>query len=99
MKNIISLLFISTFLFLRIVDFHAMSHFADDDDDQIHCELCEVISVSNKYPPVANNTIDEIEQIVIQGFPEYKIAFCYETSAYIISLPESVYNKPPPTFI
>ncbi len=99
MKNIVSLFFITTFLFLRIVDFHAISHFSDDNDDVIDCELCEIISISNEYTPVTNCTFDDSEQKVVTNFPEYNIHFCYETSSYSVTLPESFYNKPPPTFI
>ncbi|WP_109299372.1 hypothetical protein [Aquimarina sp. AU474] len=96
-KNIISIFFISTFLFLRIVDVHVLSHFSDDND-QVDCELCEIITVSNKLTPYIGNASIEVVQKTILGFPEYKTNFCYETSQYSITLPESVYNKPPPHF-
>jgi len=99
LKNIISFFFIATFLFLRIVDVHSFSHFSADNDDKVLCELCEIIAASNKFTPFTNSTIDEVEQKTILVFPEYKTAFCYETSQYSITLPESIYNKPPPYFI
>ncbi|PKV48043.1 hypothetical protein ATE84_0026 [Aquimarina sp. MAR_2010_214] len=96
-KNIISFFFVSTFLFLRIVDVHAFSHFSDDD--QVHCELCEIITASNKLTPFTGSAFVEVEQKSIIDFPEYKTNFCYETSQYSITLPKSIYNKPPPTFL
>lgn len=56
-RNIISIFFISAFLFLRIVDAHAFSHFSNDIDDQTHCELCEIIIVSHKQMPFVNKEV------------------------------------------
>ena len=95
-KNIISLLFVSAFLFLRIVNAHAFSHFSDDED-QIHCELCEIIVVSHKLTPFTDSTFVDIAQKSTLDFQVYKTNFCYKTFQYCITLPESVYNKPPPT--
>ncbi|WP_106790780.1 hypothetical protein [Aquimarina sp. Aq78] len=97
-KNIITLFFLSAFLFLRIVNVHAISHFSDDDD-QIHCELCEIIAVSYKLTPFTDNTFVEVEQKPAIDFQEYKTNFCYETSQYCITLPKSIYNKPPPKYL
>ncbi|WP_131248817.1 hypothetical protein [Aquimarina atlantica] len=97
-KNIITLFFLSTFLFLRIVNVHAISHFSDDDD-QIDCELCEIIAVSYKLTPFTDSTLVEVEQKSAIDFHEYKINFCYETSQYSITLPKSIYNKPPPKYL
>jgi len=98
-KKSISLFFISSFLLLRIVDVHTISHFSDDDDDLISCELCEIISLSNEYTPVTNNTFDELEPKALHYFREFKTAFYYETSQYCITLPQSIHNKPPPSII
>ncbi|WP_271783226.1 hypothetical protein [Aquimarina algiphila] len=95
LKNIISLFFVSAFLFLRIVDFHTYSHFSDDED-KLHCELCEIITTSHKLTPFTGNTFVEVEQKFTIYFPEHKTTFVYETSHYSVTLPESIYNKPPP---
>jgi len=95
-KNSVSLFFIFTFLFLRIVDVHAFSHLADDD--KVHCDVCEIITVSHKISYFPGIAFVELEQKTIIGFPVYKINFCYETVQYSTTLPESIYNKPPPLF-
>ncbi|AXT58987.1 hypothetical protein D1816_01000 [Aquimarina sp. AD10] len=96
-KNIISLFFVSAFIFLKVVNAHAFSHFSEDDDDQTHCELCEIFTTTNQLTPFTNNSLTEIEQKFIVAFQEQKINFCYETSQYSITQPKSIYNKPPPS--
>ncbi len=98
-KNITVLFFVSAFLFIRLVDAHVFSHFTDENDDLIHCELCEIIIASNNFTPFINNASEKIGQKAIIDFPEYKIVLCYKTSQYSVTLPESVYNKPPPLFL
>lgn len=78
---------------------HAFSHFSDDDQTQTDCELCEIINVTNQLTPCAENVFIDTEQKIIVVFKEQKIIFCYETSEYSITLPKSVHNKPPPTFL
>lgn len=97
-KNIITLFFLSAFLFLRIVDVHAFSHFIDDDsyDDQLNCELCEIIVVSHKVTPFINSNSNDLLLNNVLEYPDYQINYCYQTSKFSITLPESVYNKPPP---
>ncbi|WP_103070290.1 hypothetical protein [Aquimarina sediminis] len=95
-KNIILLFLLSTFLFLRIVNVHAFSH-SSDEDDQIHCELCEIITTSNELTPCVDSIFTEVEQKSRLNSYRYPANFCYETSQYCITLPTSIYNKPPPT--
>ncbi len=94
-KNIISLFFVTAFVFLRVANAHAFSHFSDDDQDA-HCELCEIIIISNQLTPFIGDTFEEIEQNSVTRDQEYTVDFGYETSEYCVTLPESVYNKPPP---
>ncbi|TPN82843.1 hypothetical protein [Aquimarina algicola] len=94
-KNKISLFIVLTFLLLRVVDAHAFSHFSDDSD-QIHCELCEVILTSKHLTPLINDNFQGVEQKNVTNFQRHFISFCYETSQYCITLPESIHNKPPP---
>ncbi|MBQ4822886.1 hypothetical protein [Aquimarina sp. MMG016] len=94
-KNIISLFFVSAFLFLRVVNTHAFSHFSDDDH-QTDCELCEIIITSNHFTPFTGDTLDEIKQKSATDYQEYAVNFGYETPEYCVTLPKSVYNKPPP---
>ncbi|KAA1247899.1 hypothetical protein [Aquimarina sp. RZ0] len=98
-KNISILFFLSTFLFLRIGNFHVFSHISDDGDDQVHCELCEIIALSNDLTPFTNDVFEAVVQKPEIDISRYKTNFCYELSNYSITLPESIYNKPPPGFI
>lgn len=94
-KNAIALLFILTFLFLRIVNAHAFSHFSGDED-QVHCELCEIIAVSAELTPCIGQEIPETKPKSFYNDKQYKINFGYKPTQYIITLPKSIYNKPPP---
>ncbi|MBQ4804612.1 hypothetical protein J8L88_17255 [Aquimarina sp. MMG015] len=96
-KNIISLFLVTTFLLLRVVSAHAFSHFSDDTHPDTNCELCEIITASNQLTPFIGDTTEEIEQKSTADYQEHKVDFSYETSKYSITLPKSVYNKPPPT--
>ncbi|MCK8521259.1 hypothetical protein M0D21_06765 [Aquimarina sp. D1M17] len=87
----------TAFLFLRIADIHAFSHFSDDDH-QIDCELCEIITTSHKLTLFSGDVFVEEDQKSITVFPTYNIDFTYNTSKYSATLPKSVYNKPPPFF-
>jgi len=93
-KNISILFFFLTFLIARIADAHAFTHFSDDD--QVHCELCELIVVSSKITPVLDNVIVEIKPKSSTIITKININFDYKTSQYCITLPKYIYNKPPP---
>ncbi len=95
-KNSILLFFLSTFLFLRIGNLHVFSHISDDSDDQLHCELCEIIAASNDLTPYTSDVFEAVVQNSEISISGHKANFCYEPSNYSITLPESVYNKPPP---
>jgi len=94
-RHIILFLF-TAFLFLRIADVHSFSHFVDGDDDSEHCELCEMISTSNEFAPILIDSCSD--QKVISPYAYYKTVtnFSYETTNFCITLPEKIYNKPPP---
>jgi len=97
-KHIGSLFFLFTFLFLRIVDAHAFSHITNDDqEDQTHCELCEIITVSNQLTPLIDNADSEIKPKPFIIVSDCKILIGYKTTDYSITLPKYIYNKPPPT--
>lgn len=95
-KNIISLFFVAAFILLRVVNLHTFSHFSDDDDHDTHCELCKIIISSNLLTPFIGDTFEETEQNALTDYQLYTANFGYETSEYSVTLPKSVYNKPPP---
>ncbi len=97
LKNIITLFLLATFLLLRMVNVHVFSHFFDDEHE-VHCELCDIITVSNELTPFDNHATVTITRNSVTEFPVYKTNFCYETAQYSITLPKTVYNKPPPAF-
>ena len=94
-KNLISLLFLSAFLFLRVADTHAFSHFSDDEADT-DCELCEIIIATQQLTPFLNQPADDADDNAIV-FPESTITNqSYEEPRHLIVSPLTVYNKPPP---
>ncbi len=95
-KNTISLLFLSAFLFLRIVDVHAFYHIDEDDGDQIECELCDVMYQTQELNVFLGNTAEEITFKSIDVLRNYNENDDYNTFYFSNTLPENVYNKPPP---
>ncbi len=94
-KTIISLLFLSAFLFLRVANAHAFSHFSEDDIDT-DCELCEIISVTQELTPFVDQSHEDTtpDHVVFLEINTQNLG--YEEPRYLIVSPLSVYNKPPP---
>ena len=97
-KHIGLLFFLFTFIVLRVGNFHVFSHLFDDDDHRIECKLCEVISESNDTTPFTAISID----IVVRK-PQVQVSirkdnFDYKPSNFSSTLPETVRNRPPPSF-
>ena len=95
-KNIISLFFLFTFLFLRIVNIHAITHSFSDEDAQ-DCELCDLITSSNQ-----NTTLDVSSTSItlptcdLNSY-ELKNRFrCYSNPEIKALHSSYFYNKPPP---
>lgn len=95
-KNIISLLFLSAFLFLRIGNTHALMH-AAETSDTIDCELCEIITISNELTPVADQTPSDSDLTEIFTFDCNTPHFDYKAPLHCYVCPDVVHNKPPPT--
>ncbi|MBP2830860.1 hypothetical protein J8281_01570 [Aquimarina sp. U1-2] len=88
-----------TFLLLRIVDTHSFFHFSNDDIST-HCELCDIALLSKQLTPFIKNDFFGSEQRSITNYQiQFYTIFCYETHQYSVTLPKSVYNKPPPSVI
>lgn len=95
-KNVISLLLLSIFLFLRTVDCHVISHFFSEDHI-VDCEICDHIVLSDQGIPLISAIFNGVTSTSHNSFKEYKVYFCYKTSQYYsITQPQSIYNKPPP---
>ncbi|WP_103863517.1 hypothetical protein [Aquimarina sp. I32.4] len=91
----ISIIFLSTFLFLRIVNLHAFSHFSEEDETP-HCELCEIIAASQQDIPFFDQAFVLPEQKPTMVLQKKERLCEYDTSHYCITLPRNIYNKPPP---
>ncbi|MDC7996443.1 hypothetical protein [Gilvibacter sediminis] len=94
-KNIISLLFLSAFLLLRVGNAHAVTHLADDAD--LHqCELCELIQVTED-----SNDLDLPATVEIP-LPQTIEAVSddlnsdYAAPVYRYVIPDRLRNRPPP---
>ncbi|NQX76629.1 hypothetical protein [Gilvibacter sp.] len=94
-KNIISLLFLSAFLLLRVGNVHAITHIDDDHDDH-QCELCELIQITEdskdlEIPATLEvplpNTIEAVSDDLNSG---------YNAPVYRFVLPDRLRNRPPP---
>ena len=96
-KNCISLLFLASFLLLRVGNLHAATHTFSDDEVQ-HCELCDLMARSNEATALHMATPPA-------GIPDYNAAEYDGRTPYLnysapeLQAPYFLYfsNKPPPT--
>ena len=95
-KHIGLLFFLFTFIVLRVGNFHVFSHLFDDNDHQIDCKLCEVISESNDTTPFTSTTPDTVIQKHQLRVPVRDDHFDYQPTNFSCTLPESIRNRPPP---
>ena len=96
-KNVISLLFLSAFLFLRVANAHTFLHFQDNN---VHtdCELCEIITASNEITPFLDQSVEEESYNCLLYTRTYSLNKGYEEPIHCIVTPDVVYNKPPPGY-
>ncbi len=80
---------------LRVGDVHSMTHLGDEEQEP-HCELCEMVIVSEQFNPFTDNNANETG-ITNPDFSEVNIrTIGYEAPLQFIASPSFVYNKPPP---
>lgn len=80
---------------VRIGSVHTFSHFSNDDDT--HCELCEIIVLGNQLTPLLDNAVEEFECkncIFLSESPSY---LNYDSPMHCFAAPVCFHNKPPPT--
>ncbi|MEM7085261.1 MAG: hypothetical protein AAF489_03715 [Bacteroidota bacterium] len=94
-KSIISLLFLSAFLFLRVANAHAFSH-SSDEEEGTHCELCEIITTSQDQTPFTGEASSETENNRLIFVETNQLNAGYDVPFHCIVSPDFVYNKPPP---
>ena len=94
-KNIISLLFLSAFLLLRVGNAHAITHISDDGDVN-HCELCELIQVTNDSTDLPDLASFDVPAPVIIYVPKDDLNSDYNAPVYRFILPDRHLNRPPP---
>ncbi|PQB04670.1 hypothetical protein BST85_07005 [Aureitalea marina] len=91
----IGLISLLLFLFLRVGNVHAFSHWSDDQNSP-HCELCDMLSFAEELTPALGSeetTISDqpalltVDKDPITGYTEP--LFCFVSPKYIL-------NKPPP---
>ena len=96
-KNTVATAFLLTFLLVRIVNVHAITHADDNDSDQ--CELCEIISINNQTELLPGSTTYEFNNpsdIIVKS---KKVDLNYSNPLQTVSTPCFIYNKPPPSNI
>jgi len=94
-KTILSLLFLSAFLFLRVANSHTFFHFSDDSAD-IDCELCEIITVTQQLTPFIDQAVDDTNHNNLLFCEKKTINLGYEEPRGFIVTPLTICNKPPP---
>lgn len=93
--KLIEFLFLATFLMLRVANFHAISHFFEEEHHN-NCELCDLTITSQNHNPLDNPTDFVVKINIPLFFIVSKQVVVYETSNYCFDQPLEVYNKPPP---
>ncbi len=94
-KKVVGLLFLLAFLFLRVANAHTLSHFADDTNED-HCELCEIICVSQELTPFADPGPSETPNFSLVYPKIDDVNAGYDEPLHCFASPTFVYNKPPP---
>lgn len=95
-KYTISLFFLTSFLLLRVINFHSISHLFSDKDSH-HCEYCIVVSNTNNGTPLDVNTLSfnySLEAPV--DFTAKNDFISYVAPYQKILYSDYSHNKPPP---
>lgn len=96
-KHTISLFLLAIFLFLKVADAHAFTH-SYDEDEQAHCEFCQVISETKDQTYFLGNTTSFLNNESNIFTVEITIDFGYNVPLFSIASPAFFHNKPPPIF-
>lgn len=95
-KNTVTLFFLSAFLFLRVVNAHAIVHLFEEEPESIQCELCEVIVENVQQDLVLANAETKAPYTSISVQKE-NTTTVYKAPCISIALLEHLHNIPPPT--
>lgn len=95
-KHKIGFLFLIVFLFFRVVNVHAFSHFLEEDESP-HCELCEMMVTSQEKISILDMPEEEFIPRIAIFYNKELMPLGYEVPLYHIASPHYVYNKPPPS--
>ncbi|TXD84512.1 hypothetical protein ESY86_05490 [Subsaximicrobium wynnwilliamsii] len=97
LKNTISLFFLTTFLLLKVVNLHEVSHITSDKDTQ-HCEQCAFIAQAGQTTPLNVPTPQEnISFVNPFDFVEHSAAYTlYVAPHQKVLHSDYFHNKPPP---
>lgn len=94
-KNIIGFSFLAAFLLLRVVNAHAITHYADEGDTH-QCELCELIQVTNDTDDITFDATFEVPSPINIYIIKDDLNSDYQTPVYRFILPDRYLNRPPP---
>lgn len=94
-KHTIQLFLLATFLFLKVVDVHAIAHF-DDEGEQIHCEYCKIITTTKHQTPFLGSSTSDLHKERFIFLTEVNTNFEYQAPLFCIAPPAFFHNKPPP---
>lgn len=94
LRNVLSLFLLTAFLFFKVADLHAFSHFSDDFESH-DCELCEISLDSQQFKPIIHS-FDESEKKNDFFLKKNEINIGYKVPIFCIVYPSFIHNKPPP---
>ncbi|MEM7187305.1 MAG: hypothetical protein AAF466_11665 [Bacteroidota bacterium] len=94
-KRFVGLFFLLAFLSLRVANAHTISHVTEDGNDH-HCELCEIITVSQELTPFegGNENATLSSPFIYSETDDVNVG--YLEPILLIASPVFIYNKPPP---
>ena len=96
-KFSISIFFLTTFLLLRIINIHEISHIASDNDSN-HCEQCVLNLQENKVTPIflGTGTTDFPVQSTFNLNTSAENISTYSAPQLKVLQTDFFFNKPPP---
>lgn len=97
-KSRISIFFLATFLLLRVINIHEISHSGLNDDHSNHCEQCIFFGQENKTNPLFIGT--EVADFSFQPLVDYNVGVAviktYRSPQIKVLQTDFFFNKPPP---
>jgi len=97
--KIASLIFITTFIFIKVVNIHGYTHLIDDDTNSIEkCQFCEFYNTHEEIAIIVPSSTTIIPKPVV--ITEFKNDYFTNDTVFVTSYCSGkYYNKPPPLYL